>query len=149
MPDEAMLEPAIESLAAIDAAPEGLYAVLSPELSLEVAASALEISPGPTQESAPDWREELAAKMENYRTRRKPRAPKYPSLQIPLQLPVETFDALDTFRPITGDASRSSNALEPAVDFEPVGPQLGPELMETASVPAPQPERTAPTNLIE
>jgi uncharacterized RDD family membrane protein YckC len=149
MSDEAMLEPAIESLAAIDAAPEGLYAVLSPELSLEVAASALEISPGPTQESAPDWREELAAKMENYRTRRKPRAPKYPSLQIPLQLPVETFDALDTFRPITGDASRSSNALERAVDFESAGAQFGPELMQTASVPAPPPQPPAPTNLIE
>src|SRR5882757_467082 len=134
MSDEAMLEPAIESLAANDAAPEGLYAVLSPESSLESAASPVEISPGePIEEFAPDWREELAAKMENYRTRRKPRAPKYPSLQIPLQLPVETFDAFDTFLPITGDASRSSNALEPAVEFEPVGAQLGPELMQTSA----------------
>jgi uncharacterized RDD family membrane protein YckC len=148
MSDEAMLEPAIESLAAIDAAPEGLYAVLSQESSLEVAASPVEMSPGgPIEESGPDWREELAAKMENYRTRRKPRAPKYPSLQIPLQLPVETFDAFDTFRPISGDPSRSSHALEPAVELEPVGTQFGPELMGAASLPPPVP--AAATNLIE
>ena len=150
MSDEAMLEPAIESLAAIHAVPKGLYAVLNVAASSEVAAPLPETAAdGANMESAPDWRDELATKMENYRTRRKPRAPKYPSLQIPLQLPVETLDAFDTFRPVTGDANRSSNALEPAVDFDSAGAQSGPELMESASFTAPLLEAAVPTNVIE
>src|SRR5882724_7237329 len=156
MSDEAMLEPAIESLAAIDAAPGGLHAVLSLESSLESAASPVETSlDGQIEEFALDWREELAAKMENYRTRRKPRAPKYPSLQMPLQLPVETPEPLETFRAISADASRSSNALEPALQSEPLAARLGPELVETASnpppelAPGPMPAPQPPTNLIE
>ena len=53
-----------------------------------------------------DWREELAAKMQEYRTRRKPRAPKYPSLQLPFEVHFEKPAASE---PIAW----SSLALEP------------------------------------
>ena len=33
------------------------------------------------------WRLELAARLERYRTRRKPRAPRYPSLRLPFDAP--------------------------------------------------------------
>ena len=126
-------------------------------------------STNPAQETAPDWREELAAKMQNYRARRKPREPKYPSLQIPLHLPVGPsvgrpleafsgpFSAFDSFQPTTASASRSSLALEPVAserEFAVPGTiensQAGPELVETATdASAPAPPTPAPTNLIE
>jgi uncharacterized RDD family membrane protein YckC len=38
-------------------------------------------------QSADSWREELAARLERYRTRRKPRSPRYPSLLLPFEAP--------------------------------------------------------------
>lgn len=149
-----MLEPEIETSAAIHAAPEGSEIALDPDPSVEAAVSLSETQPiSAATEPVRDWREELAAKMQDYRTRRKPRAPKYPSLQMPLQLPVETSEVFDSFRAISADVSRSSNALELAGESEPVVAQLGPELVEPASVPTPEPVCAAPlevpTNLIE
>jgi len=37
--------------------------------------------------STDSWREELAARLERYRTRRKPRTPRYPSLLLPFEAP--------------------------------------------------------------
>jgi uncharacterized RDD family membrane protein YckC len=72
---------------------------------------------------------------------------------MPLQLPAETSEPLEVFRPISADVWRSSNALEPAVQSEPRMVRLGPELVETASVPVPEPAPTPapqpPTNLLE
>ena len=104
------------------------------------------------EDPGPDWREELAHKMRQYRTRRKPKAPKYPSLQMPLQLQVT-----DPFRSAPGEASRSSAALEPTLmESEPiVESKLGPELVvEPVAEPLPAPapsvlESTTPSNLIE
>src|ERR1700687_3596545 len=110
MSDEAMLEPEIETSAAIHATPEGSEIALDPDPSVEAAVSLSETQPmRATTEAVRDWREELAAKMQDYRTRRKPRAPKYPSLQMPLQLPAETSEVFDSFRTISADVSRSSN----------------------------------------
>ncbi len=141
---------------AIPAVPQGSRILMSDEPSAEEAVSLSEQpAENPIDEPAPDWRAELAAKMQDYRTRRKPRAPKYPSLQMPLQLPVETPEPLETFRAISADASRSSNALEPALQSEPLAARLGPELVETASIPPPElapgpmPAPQPPTNLIE
>lgn len=102
----------------------------------------------PVTEPVADWREQLSAKMQQYRTRRKPRAPKYPSLQMALQLPVEPFQ---TPRPLSADASRSSNALEPVLEPTQISPQLGPELVQSAPPSDPEPvlQAFAPTNLIE
>jgi len=90
---------------------------MSDEPSAEEAVSLSEQpAENPIDEPAPDWRAELAAKMQDYRTRRKPRAPKYPSLQMPLQLPVETPEPLETFRAISADASRSSLQFPARID---------------------------------
>jgi len=48
------------------------------------------------------WRVEVAARLERYRTRRKPRSPRYPSLLLP-------FDAPESW-------SRSSRSLWSAAD---------------------------------
>jgi len=168
MSDQAMQEPVIECSAGMDAVSEGSRILLSAQPSVEVAAPPSETQAAETQaadpveEPVPDWRAELSAKMQNYRTRRKPRAPKYPSLQVPLQLPlhlplhpplhppVETGEIFDTFRPTSADASRSSNALEPRVESELEGLRFGPELVETVGARGPEPALVPvlPTNLI-
>ena len=94
-------------------------------------------------EPVPDWREELALKMQEYRTRRKLRGPKYPSLQLPFEQPFEPF------RPVSAEsASRSSLALErPLEDIaDSFEVRYAPELVE-----APKPAEAVPatTNLIE
>jgi uncharacterized RDD family membrane protein YckC len=170
MPDEAMLEPMIESLgietsiegsekkssAAIPAIAEGPGILLRTGPSAEFIATSLDhAADDAVEKPVADWRAELAIKMQSYRTRRKPRAPKYPSLQMPLQLPSETPETHEVFRTISADASRSSNALEPAVQSEPEVAWLGPELVETAGIPAAEavspasPALPPPTNLIE
>src|SRR6266478_7544498 len=43
---------------------------------------------GPTADPGADsWRVEVAARLERYRTRRKPRTPRYPSLLLPFDAP--------------------------------------------------------------
>ena len=64
-------------------------------------------APAPDPEA---WRREVAARLARYRTRRKPRAPRYPSLLLP-------FDARDNWsRPVAAAASTaygSSDATNP------------------------------------
>lgn len=66
--------------------------------------------PQPASEPQPDpeaWRREVAARLARYRTRRKPRAPRYPSLLLP-------FDARDTWsRPTVSTANETSDASAP------------------------------------
>jgi len=57
-------------------------------------------------EATPDWREEIAARMQQYRSRRKSRGPKYPSLQLPFERP--ELPRTGTSEPV----SRSSLALD-------------------------------------
>jgi uncharacterized RDD family membrane protein YckC len=151
-----MQESLVDCSAGMDTASEGSRIILRAKPSVEVAAPPSETQAAdPVEEPVPDWRSELAAKMQNYRTRRKPRAPKYPSLQVPqqlpLHLPIETGEIFDTFRPTSADASRSSNALEPRVESELEGLRFGPELVETVGARAPEPALVPvlPTNLIE
>jgi uncharacterized RDD family membrane protein YckC len=40
-----------------------------------------------TEPNADSWRAEVAARLEQYRTRRKPRTPRYPSLMLPFDVP--------------------------------------------------------------
>ena len=61
-------------------------------------------------EATPDWREEIAARMQQYRSRRKSRGPKYPSLQLPFERP-------ELSRPAASEpVSRSSLALDLVVE---------------------------------
>jgi len=111
MPDQAMQEPVIECSAGMDTASEGSRVILSAKASVEVAAPPLETQAAdPVEDPVPDWRAELAAKMLHYRTRRKPRAPKYPSLQAPLQLPLHLSLPL----PLRRRRPRSMKFLDPS-----------------------------------
>lgn len=65
----------------------------------------------PTDLAAPEWRDEVAAKLQQYRSRRKSRGPKYPSLHLP-------FERTEVSRPVAQQpASRTSLALERAVEL--------------------------------
>src|ERR1035438_7268119 len=70
-----------------------------------------EVDPELTPASQPDpeaWRSEVAARLARYRTRRKPRAPRYPSLLLP-------FDSSDNrSRPAAAVASPYPAAATPS-----------------------------------
>jgi uncharacterized RDD family membrane protein YckC len=165
---EAMFEPMFEPTPKSSTSSSAALSVASEEPRILLSSEPVEVSvpepESPTdrspvdvacEESGPDWRTELAAKMQNYRTRRKPRAPKYPSLQMPLQLPAEPPETFETLPSLCPEASRSSNALEPAVQSQKDVAKLGPELVEPASLATPTPATLSvvapvpPTNLIE
>src|SRR6266852_5193985 len=60
------------------------------DAAIETAASEPEVCPNTdpnTALGADSWRVELAARLERYRTRRKPRSPRYPSLLLPFDVP--------------------------------------------------------------
>ncbi len=67
-------------------------------------------APEPLSEPQPEpeaWRHEVATRLARYRTRRKPRAPRYPSLLLP-------FDARDAwYRPAASAANVTSDATDP------------------------------------
>src|SRR5713226_7898469 len=63
--------------------------------------------------NADSWRVEVAARLERYRTRRKPRTPRYPSLLLP-------FDAPESWSrpaPPSGSAAVSVSQARPEHDF--------------------------------
>jgi uncharacterized RDD family membrane protein YckC len=53
------------------------------------------------------WRREVAARLERYRARRKPRAPRYPSLRLP-------FDSAESWLPVTGSSLARSATVQAA-----------------------------------
>lgn len=53
----------------------------------ELDAAELAIEQNASDRSVDSWRMEVAARLERYRTRRKPRAPRYPSLLLPFDAP--------------------------------------------------------------
>src|SRR5258706_16366790 len=103
MSDQAMQEPVIECSAGMDAVSEGSRILLRVQPSVEVAAPPSETQAAemqaaetqaaetqgdePVEEPVPDWLAELSAMMQNYQTLRRPRTPKYQTLQLALQLP--------------------------------------------------------------
>jgi hypothetical protein len=69
------------------------------------------VSPGNAEQDAPEdssaWRMEVAARLNRYKSRRKPRPPRYPSLRL-------RFEEKDTTRSANVDAVESSTFLEMA-----------------------------------
>jgi uncharacterized RDD family membrane protein YckC len=63
------------------------------------------LSPPPND----SWREEVAARLNNYRSRRRPKAPKYPSLRLKFEEPAWT-----------SNSPRSEGSLAPIPEAEPV-----------------------------
>jgi uncharacterized RDD family membrane protein YckC len=107
----------------------------------EVIADAAALSPNVLQ-NADSWRVEVAARLQRYRTRRKPRSPHYPSLLLP-------FDAPESWSrptPPTGLAGTGSPGVgSPAVGSPGIGaagiatPPARPE--QNSGFPAPQESR--------
>lgn len=88
------------------------------------------------------WRREVASRLERYRARRKPRAPRYPSLRLP-------FDSSDNWLPMSGSALAASAtaAAAPELTHEDRGEQGTPQLVELPPALAEEPELFA--NVIE
>jgi uncharacterized RDD family membrane protein YckC len=74
--------------AELAASPSSATATFTSSPSLSPAEPNSRPSPGPSPEANSDsWRAEVAARLERYRTRRKPRSPRYPSLLLPFDAP--------------------------------------------------------------
>ena len=69
-------------LAQLICAPDALAASVTSAADTETANSDLSVAPNPDA-----WRVEVAARLQRYRTRRKPRTPRYPSLLLPFDAP--------------------------------------------------------------
>ena len=96
-------------------------------------------APGPAPAAASEaslddeyWRQEVAARLQRYRARRKPRAPRYPSLRLP-------FEAPDQRLPSSAFSTVSSTG---------VASTLAQKAREPLPEPRPQELRLAPTPVI-
>lgn len=91
--------------------------------------------PEPTPASRPDpeaWRSEVAARLARYRTRRKPRAPRYPSLLLP-------FDSSDNWSRPAAFPSSSTPIAPSATHFAEPVERRAPVPPQPASLPEPEP----------
>jgi uncharacterized RDD family membrane protein YckC len=85
------------------------------------------------------WRQEVASRLERYRARRKPRAPRYPSLRLP-------FESAESWLPVTGSAlAMSPSPREPQTENR-IEQEI-PHLVETRMAVFEEPELF--TNVIE
>jgi uncharacterized RDD family membrane protein YckC len=96
------------------------------------------------------WRQELSARLERYRLRRKPRAPKYPSLRLPFEAAdnwaFSTSQSISSAPPpvlesvairVEESAMRDSESLlNPAVELEPEATAKIIEFPRSAAIPA-------------
>jgi hypothetical protein len=94
-----------------------------------------------------DWREEVSARLNRYRARRRPRAPRYPSLRLKFDRPENTWAASTRVSEAPALAAREAVVEEPAptiVAPDPI-PQLlaAPQPVRLQSAPAPANETTA------
>lgn len=89
-------------------------AVIPPTLLSDIPAVVVESSYHETVAglAADSWRDELAARLERYRTRRKPRSPRYPSLLLPFDAPASW--SRSTPSASFGSTNLGSNALATA-----------------------------------
>ena len=72
----------------------------------------------PSQPNADSWRVEVAARLERYRTRRKPRTPRYPSLLLPFDSPESWCrSAASTASAGTGSVAVATTPAHPDQDY--------------------------------
>lgn len=94
---------------------------------------------GPSQDTD-SWRDEVSARVNKYRARRRPREPRYPSLQLKF----EPYEPIRSSHPSAGEAPLPPRPLQAisldsvASAAEPVSP--APEPLEYAAAPAAVPE---------
>ena len=82
--------------------------------------------------SADSWRFEVAARLERYRTRRKPRTPRYPSLLLPFDSP----ESWSRPAPLSGSAVVTTATARVKQDFE---PDSNEQLTEVGALAEPHP----------
>ncbi len=109
-------------------------------------AAEVELVPLPLAD-AESWRTEVAARLARYRSRRKPRSPRYPSLLLPFEAPeswskASTSDASAEFSTM---ATTDSAAMHESCGEEP----LSAEFAETPRTQPTRSEMEPVTNLIE
>lgn len=83
----------------------------NPDLQAPLCDPAAAASPdlAPSSEiDAESWRTEVAARLARYRTRRKPRSPRYPSLLLPFETP-DSWSKAASDMPLEREASRASD----------------------------------------
>jgi uncharacterized RDD family membrane protein YckC len=95
--DEANPETLTEELRDVSSeviAGQGADSAVMPEVSLKPAVGEDTTSAEPTMPEDPDaWRREVAARLDRYRSRRKVKAPRYPSLRLKFDPPEQTWNA--------------------------------------------------------
>ncbi len=106
---------------------------LQPHLRVPLAEGDPKLAP----EFPPDpdaWRSEVAARLARYRTRRKPRPPRYPSLLLP-------FESSDSRPRSAGAIARTDSGLEAPFDedftYPDSGSQQGASLVPSSDLPSP------------
>jgi uncharacterized RDD family membrane protein YckC len=108
----------------------------------EAPASEVPSSEAPAVKDPDSWRNEVAARVNTYRARRRPREPRYPSLQLKFEPHEPAYNSRST----PSEAPASLYSVRPAFSLDSVAPAAGPPLPElVASVPPPAalPETTA------
>lgn len=125
---------------------EDLSAEAEPSTPPAVAASAAQ-EPVQNSNDANAWRDEVAAKVSHYRARRRPRAPRYPSLQLPFDppeapcnrpyeapQPAQTASrlavAMQDIAPLSISDTSSVQVAPVAPDVSPTPPDAGAKILE-------------------
>lgn len=91
------------------------------------------------------WRDEVAARVSHYRSRRRPKAPRYPSLQLKFESPQPSWERKYTPVESAPAISRDSTAFANFAEQPAVPPRV--EIAPPAPLPTPIEE--TPSNLIE
>jgi uncharacterized RDD family membrane protein YckC len=81
------------------------------------------------------WRDEVATRVNNYRARRRPRAPRYPSLQLKF----EAYEPLATNRSPVAEPAASTRPNRQAISLESVAPAEEMASLEPLEYVAPSP----------
>jgi uncharacterized RDD family membrane protein YckC len=115
-----------------------------------LAESSLSLGPDSQAEDAPAWRDELSARLNRYRARRKVRPPRYPSLSLPLSLQFEarefpanpTAPAASSSLPVFEAVSNQALALDGMSMSSPdcVAEEQGEQFRQSRSVASAQPK---------
>ena len=99
-------------------------------LAAEACTEGTESSPAGAEAEVSHWKDEVAARLNSYRARRKPRPPKYPSLRLKFETPQPRSNSF-----------MAAPAEPPAPVIEPPPVPVTREAHALAAAPAPEPER--------
>ncbi len=114
-----------------DTAPQSVveaHDVSSAGATKEITGLVLETPPAdPSVENPETWREEVAARLNRYRARRRPRAPRYPSLRLKFESNEPAPNATPFIEPPASSRPATRTALAVEGDFLPTTQQLASE----------------------